>query len=175
MRGRKSTPTALRILHGNPRQKAIPKGEPMPATRLVDPPAWFSEGQRDVWAEALRRAPPGMLRRIDGNALAAWTVSCDLFRLASILQATLPLLVKAPITGAAIQSPLLAIINRQSVIMAKWASELGFTPVSRPRINISAAPIEPRVIADPGTKPRGMKHIPLAEYIAAAPHRRPLN
>jgi P27 family predicted phage terminase small subunit len=46
-------------------------------------------------------------------------------------------MVKSP-TGFPIQSPYLAIANRQAEIMARIASEFGFTPASRSRISAPA-------------------------------------
>jgi hypothetical protein len=60
-------------------------------------------------------------------------VAEDLHQRAVVAQNAAGLLVKAPITGAPQQSPYLAIINRQGVIMLRAAGELGFSPVSRPR------------------------------------------
>jgi P27 family predicted phage terminase small subunit len=44
-------------------------------------------------------------------------------------------MVKSP-TGYPIQSPYLAIANRQAEIMMRVASEFGFTPASRSRISV---------------------------------------
>ena len=46
------------------------------------------------------------------------------------------MLVKAPNTGLPIQSPLLAIINRQTEIARKLASELALPPAQRNRLGI---------------------------------------
>ncbi|WJR81022.1 P27 family phage terminase small subunit [Bradyrhizobium sp. NP1] len=46
-------------------------------------------------------------------------------------------MVKSP-TGYPIQSPYLAIANRQAEIMMRIASEFGFTPASRSRISVPA-------------------------------------
>jgi phage terminase small subunit len=48
-------------------------------------------------------------------------------------------MVKSP-TGFPIQSPYLAIANRQAEIMMRIASEFGFTPASRSRIATPAKP-----------------------------------
>ena len=44
------------------------------------------------------------------------------------------MLVKAPNTGTPIQSPYLAIVNRQTEIARKLASELSLSPVERSRL-----------------------------------------
>ncbi len=49
------------------------------------------------------------------------------------------LLVKSPVKGEDMQSPYLAIINKQAMIMARLAAELGFTPSARSRIAIAGS------------------------------------
>ncbi len=46
------------------------------------------------------------------------------------------MLIKAPNTGVPIQSPYLAIVNKQAQIMMKAAAEMGFTPASRSRMSV---------------------------------------
>ena len=134
MRGRKPIPTALARLHGNPRDRKPPAAEPKPAGDLTDAPDWFSADQKAGWEYAMRNAPLGLLKRLDRSALAIWVVAEDLHRQAVISQNKMGLLVKAPNSELPIQSPFLPIINRQALIMLKAASELGFTPATRPRL-----------------------------------------
>ena len=134
MRGRKPVPTVLADLHGRPRKAPPPKNEPKPVGDLSDAPEWLSEAQKSGWLYALRHAPPGLLKRLDRGALAVWVVAEDLHRQAAVAQGKNQLLVKTPNAEIPIQSPYLPIINRQALIMLKAASELGFSPVSRPRI-----------------------------------------
>jgi phage terminase small subunit len=145
MRGRKPTPTALRKLRGNTNKKPLPRGEPEPVGNISDAPDWLTPSQREGWDWALRHSPPGLLRQLDRGALMAWVVAEDLHRQATIQQAKVGLLVKAPVTGALMQSPFLPIINRQALIMLRAASELGFSPVSRPRIaeRAGSLPVQP--------------------------------
>jgi P27 family predicted phage terminase small subunit len=165
MRGRKPKPTQLHILHGNPSEKRLPRNEPKPPGDLTDPPDHFSDDQKTAWRYALTNAPPGMLRRIDRGALAVWTVAEDLHRQAVIRQNRIGLLVEAP-GGSAIQSPYLPIINRQALIMLKAASELGFSPVARPRI-FGGQPGE--VPRGPVTRePKGAA-VPLEQFLARPP------
>jgi P27 family predicted phage terminase small subunit len=139
VRGRKPKPTLLADLHGRPSKTKPPPHEPKPVTGdLAEPPAWLSETQQDGWRYAIQHAPPGLLKRIDHGALLVWVVAEDLHRQATRAQARTGLVVKLP-SGVPMQSPYLPIINRQGLIMLKAASELGFSPVSRPRIGMIAA------------------------------------
>ena len=177
MRGRKPVPTKLRVLHGNPRKVALPKFEPKPDGDLADAPDWFNEDQRTCWSYAMTNSPPGLLKRIDRGALVAWVVAEDLHRQAAIAQGKVGLLVRiktratigADDPGVPAASPYINIINQQAKIMLKAASELGFTPVSRPRINAGAGP---DFSASRGTTEREIEDedLPsLDEYIARAP------
>lgn len=139
MRGRKPVPTVLADLHGRPTKTKAPPNEPKAVTGdLAEAPDWMSVDQRAGWQYAITHAPPGLLKRIDRGALTVWIAAEDLHRRALVAQATMPLLVKAPVSGVAMQSPYLPIINRQGQIMLKAASELGFSPVSRPRVGMLA-------------------------------------
>ena len=165
MRGRKPIPTQLHELHGKPGQRKMPAREPKPVGDLSTPPEWMSDDQKASWNYALSNAPPGMLRRIDRGALAVWTVAEDLHRQAVIKQNGLSLLVQAP-GGSAIQSPYLPIINRQALIMLKAATEMGFSPVSRPRIFGGVAPGAP---PRPVTEEPHDGTISLGDYLARPP------
>lgn len=142
MRGRKPIPTALHEIHGNPSRIALKDREPKLVGDLTDAPTWLSDDQKTGWTYAVTHAPPGVLKRIDRGALVAWVIAEDLHRQAATAQATTGLLVRIKTKatagkddpGVPTASPYLNIINQQAKIMLKAASELGFTPVSRPRI-----------------------------------------
>ena len=40
----------------------------------------FDDDQRAIWEEAVRNAPPGMLRRLDSSVLEVWTIAVSLQR-----------------------------------------------------------------------------------------------
>src|SRR6187402_1396175 len=128
MRGRKPKPTILAALHGKPSHTAKDAriNEPIPVTgSLDDPPDWLNPAQQAGWRYAMTHCPPGMLAHIDRGVLAVWVVAEDLHRRAVVAQNNAAsLLVKAPLTGTPLQSPYLAIINRQGVMMIKAAGEL---------------------------------------------------
>jgi P27 family predicted phage terminase small subunit len=134
MRGRKPTPTALKILRGNPGQRPLNRREPTPVGDLTAPPDWLTDSQKEAWAYALAHAPLGLLKRIDAGVLTVWVVAEDLHRDASakMTQPGVPMLVMTARKKLR-PSPFIRIIEQQSVIMLKAASELGFTPASRSR------------------------------------------
>ena len=115
--------------------------EPVAVGDLFYPPDWFNDEQKEEWAYAIQHAPLGMLKKIERATLATFVLANDTLRKAVIAQSKidagkeLPFLTKTP-NGMAIQSPYLGIISKQSAIIIKAASELGFTPSSRSRITL---------------------------------------
>ena len=135
MPGPPRKPTALKIVEGNPGKRPLNKKEPKPRGNLYDPPEWLTETQRTGWEYAIESAPYGLLKRVDRSTLTAWVVAEDLHRQAAEKLNNGALLIKTT-NGNAIQSPYLAIVNRQAMIMLKAASEMGFTPASRSRVEV---------------------------------------
>lgn len=135
-RGRKPTPTALKLVTGNPGKRALNKREPKPRGNLYDAPDWLTDTQRVGWAYAIESAPFGLLKRIDRSTLVAWVVAEDLHRQAAEKLNGGAMLIKTP-NGMPVQSPYLSILNKQAMIMLKAASEMGFTPASRSRVEVS--------------------------------------
>ena len=77
MRGRKPTPTHLKLVKGNPGRRPLNDCEPAPRKMMPKPPADLSGDARDEWA---RVAPElyrvGLLTSLDRSALAAY---CQLY------------------------------------------------------------------------------------------------
>lgn len=138
MQGRKPLPTAIKEATGNLGKRTLNQLEPKPVGNLEEVPEWFNEEQTKSWRYAILNMPVGVLKRIDSSALTIWVVAEYLHR-----DATQKVMVSGSIVkterGNPIQNPYLPVINRQAQIMLKAASELGFTPASRPRLEIDAA------------------------------------
>jgi hypothetical protein len=105
-------------------------------------------------------------------------VAEDLHRQAAIAQGKVGLLVRiktratigADDPGVPAASPYIGIINQQAKIMLKAASELGFTPVSRPRVYAGASLPGPDITATARPHGRAGKRVmSIDEYIASAP------
>lgn len=140
MRGRKPKPTALKNMHTpekarlrNPLDEVQAPGD-LAVDAEVAAPEYFTAAERAVWIEALRNAPPGMLKLIDSSVLEVWVVAHVLHRRAVVEQRKYSLVIPAPRTAFPIQSPWLPIINKQATILLKAAAELGFSPTARPRV-----------------------------------------
>jgi P27 family predicted phage terminase small subunit len=136
VRGRRPKPTHLKELEGNPGKRRLNKDEPKPEGDLYAAPEWMSETQREGWAYAITNAPHGLLKQLDRSVLAIWVVAEDLHRQAAEKIAQYGLLTKSPNAGLPLQSPYLAILNKQAQIMLKAGAELGFSPSSRTRVQV---------------------------------------
>ncbi len=136
MRGRRPKPTALKEMEGNPGKRPLNQREPKPKGDLFAAPEWMSDTQREGWAYAITNSPYGLLKQLDRSILAIWVVAEDLHREAAEKIAQFGLLTKSPNAGLPLQSPYLAILNKQAQLMLKAGAELGFSPASRTRVQI---------------------------------------
>lgn len=134
MRGRKPTPTVLKVRAGNPGKRPLNQNEPQPRADLAAPPQWLTDRQKATWLEVIDLAPSGLLKDVDASVFTVWVVAFDLYQEASDKLARTGMLIKAPKTGVPMQSPYLAIVNRQAQIMMRAVAEMGFTPASRSRV-----------------------------------------
>lgn len=150
MRGRKPKPTHLHKLTGTfrkGRHGCARAGEPVANGALIDPPAWMTSQQQEIWTYAIAHAPAGLVKMIDASILAVWVVAYDQHRVAAEQQAkidagnALPLLSRDK-DGLAVASPYIGVMNRAGLRLMKAASELGFTPACRPRIADGATALE---------------------------------
>lgn len=137
MKGRKPKPTHLKVVGGNPGKRRINDSEPKPVGNLCEAPDWLTEEQKAGWAYAISNSPYGLLKKLDKSALTVLVVAEDFHRQAVIAVGKFGLITKSPSKGEPMQNPYLPIINRQAQIMIKAAAELGFTPSSRSRVEVS--------------------------------------
>lgn len=165
MRGRKPKPTALHNLHGtgNSTRLKLRKTEPVANGELFEPPDWLTDAQKDSWRYVIAHAPAGVLRMIDRGTLVVWVEAECRHRMAMQQQAildsgrTLPLLTKGK-GGEPIVSLYLGIIQKAALVMIKAASELGFSPASRPRLANGGGVAEPADQNDPWAVLKSLEH-----------------
>ena len=139
MRGAKPKPSHLKVIAGNPGRRPLNKREPKPSGDLKAAPDWMTAQQIKIWEEAIRTAPKGLLKELDESILSVWVIARDMHQEASSEIARSGLMTTTPKTGDSIQSPYVAVVNRQALIMMKAAAEMGFTPSSRSRVAIDDA------------------------------------
>jgi len=134
VRGRKPKPDILKDLHGS--EEPRNPNEPIAEGDLVDDPAGcpahFNDEQRMLWEEQIGNSPSGMLKRIDARMLEAFVMAVYMHRQAAMHVTREPTVTQGPQES---QSPWLTIMNKQALVIKAYATELGFSPVSRTRIN----------------------------------------
>ena len=135
MRGRRPKPTRMKVLTGNPGKRPLNATEPQPEPVVPDCPAELGPSARREWDRLVTQlAPLRILTPLDRAALAAYCGAYGLWAEATEAIQKYGVMVKSP-TGFPMQSPYVAIANRQAEIMMRIASEFGFTPASRSRIS----------------------------------------
>jgi P27 family predicted phage terminase small subunit len=120
---------------GNPGKRPLNPHEPRPLPALPDCPVELSPVARQEWTRLTAElAQLNLITQLDRGVLAAYCGAYGLWADAMEQIQEYGTMVKSP-TGYPIQSPYLAIANRQADIMLRTASEFGFTPASRSRIS----------------------------------------
>jgi P27 family predicted phage terminase small subunit len=108
--------------------------EPMPEPLLPECPAELGPVARQEWDRlAADLGKLKLLTSLDRAALAAYCGSYALWAEATEAIQKYGTMIKSP-NGFPVQSPYVAVANRQAEIMIRIASEFGFTPASRSRI-----------------------------------------
>lgn len=133
MPGRKPTPTALKLVRGNPGHRPIRDDEPVPKGEAVMP-EWLSPEAARHWpkvAQLLQDA--GLLTSVDAAALALYCESFARWHHANQQVAKFGPVVKTP-NGFPVQSPFLGIANKAQEQMTRLLVEFGMTPSSRTKV-----------------------------------------
>ena len=142
MRGRKPKPTRLKIITGNPGKHPLNYDEPRPEPAVPDCPPELGPSAQREWNRLVGElAGLRVLTNLDRAALAAYCGAYALWAEATEAIQKYGVMVKSP-SGFPMQSPYLAIANRQAEIMMRISAEFGFTPASRGRIS-APLPAEP--------------------------------
>lgn len=135
MRGRRPKPTRIKVLTGNPGKRALNINEPRPEPVAPEcPPELSSSAQREWDRLVADLSKLNLITSLDRAALATYCGAYALWAEATAAIQKFGTMVKSP-SGYPMQSPYIAIANRQAEIMMRIASEFGFTPASRSRIS----------------------------------------
>ena len=142
MRGRKPLPTRIKLLTGNPGKHPLNHDEPKPEPEIPECPPELGPAAQQEWQRLVGQlASLRLITNLDRAALAAYCGAYALWAEAMQAIQEYGAMVKSP-NGYPIQSPYVAIANRQAEIMMRIAAEFGFTPASRSRI-ATPSPGEP--------------------------------
>lgn len=135
IRGRKPKPVEVKRLAGNPGKRSLKTLVPRPrAGDMLCPNAvQNNERAKAYWDMFLANAAPGHLAPIDAPLLARLCVALAYADKANEMIDQTALLMRSP-SGTLIQSPYLAVLNRQTEIARKLAAELALPPAQRNRM-----------------------------------------
>src|SRR5260370_39429777 len=135
MRGRRPKPTRIKALTGNPGKRPLNAHEPRPEPALPDCPPELSPAAQREWAHLTGELSKlSLITNLDRGALATYCGAYAMWAEAMEQIQKYGTMVKSP-SGFPIQSPYLAIANRQAHIMMRIASAFRFTPASPSRIS----------------------------------------
>jgi P27 family predicted phage terminase small subunit len=144
MRGRKPTPTRLKLVTGSPGGRYLNRREPKPDIKLPTCPAHLCPTAKAEWKRLARQLHDlGIITDLDRAALAGYCQAYGRWVEAERKLHETPLLIKIP-SGYIQQSPWLTIANKQLELMHKYMSDLGLSPATRPRID--ARPPRPHAL-----------------------------
>lgn len=130
-------PAAVRVLEGNPSNRPIPAGFPLPAGAAMAPD-WIGDYGRLVWNRVTEAMPPGVYTSTDIETLAAYCKAANDLRTASNWIA---------VTGHVIYdargpmvNPWTRIAREASNAVGTLGSKLGLDPTSRERLKAPEPP-----------------------------------
>ena len=137
IRGNKPKPVADKMVRGNPGNRPLTTMVPPPKGGEMMCPLQVAKNAiaRSYWDMFIDNAAPGHLVPLDAPLLARL---CMCFARIDEAETAMGsnMLVKMPNSPTPQQSPLLGIINRQTEIARKLASELALPPAQRNRLGI---------------------------------------
>jgi len=172
IRGAKPKASALKRLHGTERTDRA-KNEPVPPAGDLVPSEQLNRVKhaQGLWDHYLATAPYGLLKPVDAPLLERLCIALAMARQAMDEVIALGLVVKSPNKGVPIHNPFLPIVNRQTEIARKLASELGLPVTARARLAVpEPPPPDPNDDGESASRPRGDE---LDRFLDQHPDRRP--
>ena len=135
--GRTPKPTALKIKLGNPGGRPLNQNEAKPTATNVRAPAHMSDAAKKEWARLRGKLlAAGLLTDIDVNVLAMYCMAWARWVEAEDQLSRFGMVVKTK-NGNLTQNPYLWVANTAMSQMLLYSRELGMTPSSRSRIQVS--------------------------------------
>lgn len=143
-RGRKPTPTHLKLVKGNPGKRTVNADEPEYELTNIMPPPELDDRAKVEWGRVAHQLQAQrVLTDVDRATLAGYCatystfIQCeDVLRKLQEQDKVFGGLVVKTSNGTMIQNPMVGIRNTALATMNKFAVELGMTPSSRTRIKV---------------------------------------
>lgn len=141
--GRKPTPTALKLVKGNPGKRAMNKKEAKPDLAQPTPPSFLNDDAKVEWGRVVGTLfKAGLMTELDRAVLAAYCQAYGrwaqaeraLSRMADKDENNRALMVKTS-NGNAVQNPLVGTANKAKADMVRYALEFGMSPSARSKVN----------------------------------------
>lgn len=133
-RGRKPTPTAMKVLEGNPGKRQLNTNEPEPEKKAPRCPSWLEEEAKKEWKRLSKQMEQlGILTQVDMTAFAGYCQAYARWKDAEEFITKHGTIVKTP-SGYWQQVPQVSIAQTYLKIMIKFCEQFGLTPSSRSRI-----------------------------------------
>lgn len=134
MPGPAPTPTALKILAGNPGKRPLNENEPQPEPAIPSAPDHLSDEARQEWERVVPELfALGLLSHVDRAALAAYCAAYGRWVEAERMIREHGMTQLSP-NGYVQQSPHLSIANKALAQMKAFLTEFGMTPSSRSKV-----------------------------------------
>ena len=133
-RGRKPTPTAIKLLEGNPGKRPLNANEPKPAKKAPSCPKWLEPEAKKEWRRLAKQMEQiGILTQVDMAAFAGYCQAYARWKEAEEFITQHGTIVRTP-SGYWQQVPQVTISHANQKIMLQAAAEFGLTPSARSRI-----------------------------------------
>ena len=132
--GRKPKPSQLKLLEGNPGHRPINEREPMPPKKALACPKDLSREGKKEWRRLCKELEQsGVLTSWDMRIFEQYCDAYAKWKEATVFLNERGLFYITP-SGYPQQFPQVAIAQKYSVLMHKYAQELGLTPAARSRL-----------------------------------------
>jgi len=133
-RGAPKTPTALKILRGNPGHQKLNTKEPKPQIDLAKPPSELSLAAKRIWRDYGKQLVDlGLMTRIDEATFAAFCQTYARWLEVNTYLRDAPLLLESAKGGLEI-NPAIKLLDQLQTAMMKAAGEFGLSPSSRSKV-----------------------------------------
>lgn len=142
-RGRKPTPTAIKMLEGNPGKRALNKNEPKPTKKAPRCPAWLEDEAKKEWKRMGKILEQmGLLTDMDMAAFAGYCQAYARWKEAEEFLTQHGSIVRTP-NGYLQQVPQVTIAQTNLKIVLRFCEQFGLTPSARSRIAADNAAADP--------------------------------
>jgi len=134
IRGRKPTPTAIKMLEGNPGKRPMNGSEPKPLKKAPSCPKWLELEAKREWRRLAKQMESiGILTDVDMAAFAGYCQAYARWKEAEEFITQHGTIVRTP-SGYWQQVPQVSIAQTYLKVMSKFAEQFGLTPAARSRI-----------------------------------------